>query len=146
MMKSQCERLAENVQHIDVHQMQSQNGPETDSLINSTMPHLDLHETRRPVTWACEQLQKPSRNDLCKLLTALAKVKTQSAKGLQEWSRKSSAGKAPRKKKPKEFWRCKSYEGNQVPSQKPKSRPARVAAKETKHVGGKARGLLKLLM
>lgn len=37
-MKSQCERLAENVQHIDVHQMQSQNGPETDSLINSTMP------------------------------------------------------------------------------------------------------------
>ena len=37
-MKSQYERLAENVQHIDVHQMQSQNGPETDSLINSTMP------------------------------------------------------------------------------------------------------------
>lgn len=145
-MKSQCERLAENVQHIDVHQMQSQNGPETDSLINSTMPtpglardkkagHLGMWAASKTLTKRFMQIVNCSRESQNAVRERVARMVTKVK------CRESSA-----KKKPKEFWRCKSYEGNQVPSQKPKSRPARVAAKETKHVGGKARGLLKLLM
>lgn len=135
-----------NIQHIDVHQMQSQNGPETDSLINSTMPtpglardkkagHLGMWAASKTLTKRFMQIVNCSRESQNAVRERVARMVTKVK------CRESSA-----KKKPKEFWRCKSYEGNQVPSQKPKSRPAKVAAKETKHVGGKARGLLKLLM